>query len=238
MELGIQKSNKLLEGHIDNAGKTVKGWVEVDESPLIKDRDAVVAKTLSGAAKRASEYAREGTKVAVSNVCDASLTGLQRVGNRLGDQRFAENLSPEGKAALHAAGKVGIATVGAAAIVGEAIAETGRSVATKTADVTADVVGHKYGVTAGEVTKNAADTADNLFRTMGNAALLDGKLFAKTVARNVGKEQIDKDVEKAKAAIQSFEKNASKLESNGREIGQNFLETHRIRRKSSRISQR
>jgi hypothetical protein len=211
VELGIHKSNKVLEGHIDSAGRTVKGWVEVDKDPLIKDRDAVVAIAFSDAAKRASEYAREGTKAVVSSLCDASLSGLQRVGNKLGDQRFVENFSPEGKAVIQAVGKIGIATVGAAAIVGEAIVETGRSVASKTVDVTADVVGHKYGITAGEVAKNAVDTAENVFRTMGNTALLDGKLLAKAVARNVGKDQIDRDIEKAKEAIQSFEKNASML---------------------------
>ncbi|KAL3906619.1 MAG: hypothetical protein SGILL_009196 [Bacillariaceae sp.] len=211
LEIGIQQSNKTLERHIDSAGKTVKGWVEVEKNPLISDRDAVVAMTFSNAAKRASEYAREGTKVAVVSICDASLTGLQRVGNTLGDQNFADNLSPEGKEVLKAAGKIGIATVGAAAIVGEAIVGTGRSVASKTADVTADVVGHKYGVTAGEVAKNAADTADNVFRAVGNVALVDGTVLAKTVVKNVGKEQIDRDIEKAKEAIQAFEKNASNL---------------------------
>jgi Senescence-associated protein len=213
VELGIHRSNKLLEGHIDHAGEKVKHWVEVDEKPLIQDRDAVVAMAFSDTAKRASVCAREGTKAAVSTLCDASIAGLHMMGNKLGEKKFTEKLSPEGREILKAAGKIGIATVGAAAIVGEALVETGRGVVSKTADVTAEVVGHKYGATAGEVAKNAADTAENVFRTIGNAALIDGSLFAKSVAKRVGKEQIDKDFEKAKETIQMLEKHAAALAS-------------------------
>ncbi|KAG7359117.1 senescence-associated protein [Nitzschia inconspicua] len=213
VELGIQRSNKVLEGHIDSAGKKMKGWVEVDKDPLLRDRDAVVAMAFSDTAKRASIYAREGAKAAVSSLCDASISGLHMIGDKFGDKVFTDKLSPEGREILKAAGKVGIATIGAAAIVGEALVETSRGVVSKTADVTADVVGHKYGLTAGEVAKNAAETAENVFRTIGSAALLDGSVLAKKVAKNVGKEQIDKDFEKARETIQILEKHAAALTS-------------------------
>jgi hypothetical protein len=207
MEIGIYKSNKVIKGHIDSAGEKVKDWVEVSDNPLLVDRNAVVAMTFSDAAKRASECARQGTKLAVENICDASITGLYMVGNKL-DQA---DLPPEGVGILKAAGKVGMATVGAAALVGEALVGSSRSISNHAAGVVADVVGHKYGVTAGELAKNAADTADNCFRALGNVALIEGNILAKTVAKTVGKEQIEKDVEKAKETIQLLEKNASKM---------------------------
>ena len=213
VELGIQSSNKIIAGHIDNAGQRMKDWVDVEEDPLIVDRDAIVAMAFSDALKRSSEYAREGTKVAVSSLCDASISGLHKVSEKLGDEKFTERLSPEGREVMKAAGKIGVATVGAAAIVGEAIVETGREVVTKTAGVSADVVRHKYGATAGEVAKNAADTAENVFRAMGNAALMDGSIFASTVAKSAGKEQVDKDVAKVKERIQMLESNVSNLAS-------------------------
>lgn len=213
MELGIQRSNRTLEGHIDYAGRRVKDWVEVYEEPLIRDRDAIVAMAFSDTAKRASLHAREGTKAVVTNVFDASISGLHMVGRTLGDKQLTEKLSPEGREILKAAGKVGVATIGAAAIVGEALVETGRGVAAKTADVTADVVGHKYGVAAGNIAKNAAETAENVFRTVSHTALLDGRLFAKSVAKNAGKEQVDQDFEKVKERIQMLEKQAAKMAS-------------------------
>ena len=214
VEIGIQKSNKAIEGHIDNAGKKVKDWVDPDIDPLIRDRDAVVAMAFSDTAKRASEYAREGTKIAISNLRDASLSGLYMVGNKLGEGgQLTDRLSPEGREILKAAGKVGIATVGAAAMVGEAVVETSRGIVKKTAGVTADVVGHKYGMTAGEVAKNAADTAENVFLTVGNLALIEGNVLAKNVAKSVGKDQIDKDIDKVKDTIQSLEKHVSKMAS-------------------------
>mmetsp|Transcript_283 Transcript_283/g.480 ORF Transcript_283/g.480 Transcript_283/m.480 type:complete len:636 (-) Transcript_283:1232-3139(-) len=209
VEIGIHKSNKVIEGQIDNAGKKMKGWVEADANPLITDRDAIVAMAFSDAAKRASVCAREGTKAVLSTFCDASISGLHTVGNKLGERKFVENLSPEGRGILKAAGKVGMATVGAAAIVGEAMVETSRGVVSRTAGVTAEVVGHKYGTTAGKVAKNTAETAENVVRTMTDATLMEGTVLAKFIAKNVGKDQIEKDFEKAKETISLLEKHVS-----------------------------
>jgi hypothetical protein len=213
VEIGIQKSNIVIEGHIDNAGKKVKDWVDPGTDPLIKDRDAVVVMAFSDTARRASEYAREGTKIAISSLRNASISGLYTVGNKLEEGKFTERLSPESREFLKAAGKVGMATVGAAAMVGEAVVETGRCIVKKTAGVTVDVVGHKYGTTAGEVAKNAADTADNVLQTVGNVALLEGAALAKNVTKSIGKDQIDKDIGKVKDTIQLLEEHVSKIAS-------------------------
>lgn len=217
VELGIHKSNRALENKIGEAGKLAKQWVDVDEKPLILDRDAVVAMAFSDAAKKASEYAREGSKAALETLLDASISGLHMVGHRLmgdadgGDSGGAltDSLSRESREILKAAVKVGMATVGAAALVGEAMVDTGRCVASKTACVTAEVVGHKYGETAGEVVKNAGETAGNLARAAGNVALLDAQVLAKHVAKSAGKAQANQDVEEAKQAIQKLEKSVS-----------------------------
>jgi hypothetical protein len=211
VELGIQQSNKMIEGHIDSAGRKVKGWVDVESRPLMADRDAVVAVAFSDSARRMSQYAQESTKHVMRNICDASISGLRSVGSKL-DQgtKFGEQIPPEALEVVKAAGKVGLAAVGATALVGEAIAETGRRLASKTASVTADIVEHKYGRRAGKVAKNMGETAGNVLRTMGNIALLERSVMAKSVAKTVGKDQLEKDVQKVKETIQMLERHLAK----------------------------
>lgn len=215
VEFGIQKSNRVIGGHIDSAGRRVKDWVDVEhDPPPVVDRDAMGAVALSDSARRMSHYAQEGTKYLMGSICEATISGLQSVGNKFDDgNKFGEQIPPETREVLKAAGKVGLAAVGAVALVGEAIVETSRSVASKTAGVTADIVEHKYGTTAGKVAKNMGDTAGNVLRTMGNVALLGGSPLAKAVAKNVGKDQLDKDVEKVKETIRMVERHMTKLAS-------------------------
>ena len=82
--LGHQRQHDLcLLGQLHCPGQAAKQWVDVDDEPLILDRDAVVAMAFSDTAKRASEYAREGTAMAVDSVLDFSMSGLHKVGEHL-----------------------------------------------------------------------------------------------------------------------------------------------------------
>ena len=83
VELGIHQSNKLIERKIESAAKAAKEWVEVDDEPLILDRDAVVAMAFSDTAKRASEYARKGTAMAVDSILDVSISSLHKASEHL-----------------------------------------------------------------------------------------------------------------------------------------------------------
>lgn len=214
VEFGIQQSNRMIEGHIDSAGRRVMDWVEVDTSrrPLmVVDRDAVVAVAFSNSARRLSQYAQEGTKQVMQNIHDASVSGLRSVGNKFEEgTKFGEQMSPEALEVVKAAGKVGLAAIGATAIVGEAIIDTGRRIASKTASVTADIVEHKYGRTAGKVAKDMGATAGNVLRTMANVTFLERSVMAKAVAKTVGKDQLSRDVQKAKETIQMLERHLAK----------------------------
>jgi hypothetical protein len=211
VEFGIQKSNKAIEGRISKAGNKMKNWIDVDDQHRMVDRrDAVIVKAFAGSTKRASEYARKITKLGAQNTIDATLSGLYTIGNKFEEGGLTEKLSPESREIIKAAGRVGMASVGAIVMVSEAVMETGRSVSAKAAEVTVDVVGHKYGQAAGEVAKDAADTYTNVWETMGNVTLIgSGSNLAKTVAGNAGKEQIDADVEKAKKMIVNLERQGS-----------------------------
>jgi hypothetical protein len=243
VEFGIHKSNTIIERKIESAGQAAKQWVDVDDEPLILNRDAVVAMAFSETAKRASEYAREGTSMAIDSILDVSISGLQKVGQHLvgdrngnstdddtdsnrdndrvedhDDEGICVGCSPlnqrERREILRAAGKVGMATVGAAALVSEAVARSSRSVVIKTAGVAADVVGHKYGTTAGDVVKNAGDTAGNLVRVAGHVALLDSSVLAKHVAKTASKAHVDYEAQRAKQRIEEFEKRFASMMSN------------------------
>lgn len=215
VELGIQKSNKVIEGQISDVGKKMKGWIDdgavaCNEQPQqsMSPRDAVVVRAISSSTKRASEFAHQSSNRVAQSTVDTTLSGLYTIGNKVEEStEMAEQLSPESREMIKAAGKIGVASVGAVALVAEAVVETSRSLSSKTAVVTADVVGHKYGSVAGEVARDAADTYTNILKTMGNITLAsNGSKLVKTAAKNVGKNQIDEDVEKAKQIMLKLER--------------------------------
>lgn len=220
VELGIQKSNKALEGQISNAGQKMKGWIDDCNSEdqqkeqnskrlsNASDRDAVVALAISSSTKRASDYARQSSKRVAESTLDTTLSGLQTIGNKVEESTdLIDQLSPEDRERIKTAGKIGIASVGAVALVAEAVIETGRSLSSKALGVTADVVGHKYGSVAGEVAQDAADTYTNVVHTMGNITLAsNGSKLVKTAAKTAGKHQVDEDVEKAKKIMLRLER--------------------------------
>jgi len=221
LELGIQKSNKAIEGQISNAGQKMKAWIDdfnvksehqsEGESRIMlntSDRDAVVVRAMSSSTKRVSEYAKERSNRVAQSTLDTTLSGLYTIGNKVEESTdMIDQLSPETREMIKAAGKIGIASVGAVALVAEAVIETSRSLSSKTVGVTADIVGHKYGSVAGEVARDAAETYTNVLQTMGNITLAsNGSKLVKTAAKNAGKNQIDEDVEKAKQIIQKLER--------------------------------
>jgi len=206
VEFGIQESNKAIEGQISKAGNKMKSWIDAEDRQVV-DRDAVVIRAFSGSTKRASEYARKSTKLAAQSTLDATLSGFYTIGNKFEEGGLTEKLSPEGREIIKAAGKVGMASVGAVVLISEAMVGISRSVSAKAAEVAVDVVSQKYGPVAGEVAQDASDTCTNMLETMGNVTLVgNGSKLAKTAAKNAGKKQIDDDAEKAKKIIMNLER--------------------------------
>ena len=214
LEAGMTESLPILSSRIDSAGEQLKEWVKPDEMPLIVSRDAVVALAYSDALKRASKGAMNSTRMAVSGICDISSMGIDIVSRNLEGGSIGEKLlphHPESREIMKAAGKVGIATIGAAALLGEVVVDTSRALAAKTASVTADVVQHKYGTSAGQVLRDAGDTTGNVIRTVGNVAKLEGKAIAKSVAKSSGKRQVENDISKAADSMRLLEEQAVQL---------------------------
>ena len=137
IEAGIQSSESMLSNQLEAAGDKLKRTVRPQAYPLFMDRDAIVALCWSDAAKRASASAKIGSRKAVMKLRDVSNRGLEAVADQLAKENSAleQKLPPEGSEALRAIGKVGMASLGAAAVVGEALVESSRVVVKKTSVV-------------------------------------------------------------------------------------------------------
>ena len=145
----------------------------------------------------------------MESIREASRYGFQWASTLLEESFVAEYIPPEGREALRAAGKIGLAIVGAGSIVGEALVDTSRSVVERATMVGADMVHHKYGASAGKVASDTGEMAVNLMRTFGNISTLsEGTTLAKNVAQDTAKQQSMLEAEKAKDVLKQFEAQA------------------------------
>ena len=202
----VEKSVPAISRNIETAGTHVKGYIKPDEYPLMMDRDAVVAMVYSDAARRSSVSVLKGTKYAVGCIKEASSKGMQLISSKFEDRDVttydsSDLLSPEGAAVVKAAGRVGMATLGAAAIVGEAVLATSQAVVRKTADVTVDVVRHKYGESAGQVVDDAGEITRNILGTLGNVALLEGSITSSSLSKEISKTHVNSEYTRAKESM-------------------------------------
>ena len=207
IEEGVSRSGNALSGHIENAGLQVKGYIPSNNQPILVDRDAVVAITLADSLKRVSKGAKESTKVAIETFRHGTVRGVRVIATKFEQGGTGDSLPTECCEALRAAGKVGVATIGAAAIVGEALLETSRALIETTASVTADVVHHRYGSSAGKVASDAGETAINIVCTLGNVAVVSGgaTALATTVVKENAKIHAASEAEKGMEALMMME---------------------------------
>jgi hypothetical protein len=142
-------------------------------------------------AKRATGGLLVTIKFAASSIRDASTDRIHHLAQRMEQEQWGQRiiLHEGSRNVLVAVGTVGIASLGAAAIVGEAVVATTASVALKAAEVTASVVRYKYGEHAGQVVEDASQTTGNILRTTSALALLELSVLSKSVAKNTIKVQ-------------------------------------------------
>ncbi|CAB9519861.1 expressed unknown protein [Seminavis robusta] len=186
VEKGFAISTDVLSAGIEASGERLKQVIEPDDRSLFEpnSRAKVISLTYTDAAKRATDSVRITSRQAMTKVQNSSTKGIQNIAER------GPRLIPNSKSrkVVCAAGRFGTAAVGATALVADALLESTGQVAKKTAEVTADVVRHKYGSSAGQVVRNCSDTVGNCLRTCGHVALLHtGKGMTRTVARKTGK---------------------------------------------------
>eukprot|EP00550_Attheya_septentrionalis_P005054 CAMPEP_0198280882 /NCGR_PEP_ID=MMETSP1449-20131203/916_1 /TAXON_ID=420275 /ORGANISM="Attheya septentrionalis, Strain CCMP2084" /LENGTH=427 /DNA_ID=CAMNT_0043976441 /DNA_START=134 /DNA_END=1417 /DNA_ORIENTATION=- len=194
VDKSLMSSVPAMTSSIGVVGAFAKEHVEPMEKPMIMNRsDEVVTLTYSDAAKRATGGMRQTAQTAAVGIRDASTRGVHKLATKFEQEHLGEQLIPDKdwRDAVIATGTVGLATIGVVAVVAESLYETTKAVAQKTVSVTADVVGHKYGESAGKLVNDTGESAGNIVRTIKLVSMLSsGKTFTKSVAKNTGKTNV------------------------------------------------
>lgn len=185
IERGLELSTVVVNAGIEGAGAKLKECLEPDDKSLLDESQTILA--YSEKAKQATDSVRLTSREALVRIHSTSAQGIDSIANKIHDGAPNES----SRKALCAVGKVGAASVGAAALVADSWLESSSEVAKKTAAVTADVVEYKYGSKAGRLIRNASDTAGNIARTLGHVALLHkSRAMTKSLARATGKARV------------------------------------------------
>ena len=192
MEWGLEQSTNVVTTGIEGAGDKLKILLKPEDIPLLEAnlRAKVVALAYTEYAKRATVGARETSHQAITRIKDSSAKGIHNLAIRLQDQKLGQRFIPheQSREIITAAGRVGVAAVGGAAVVADSLVKSTGSVAKTTAAVTADLVHHKYGASAGTVVRNSSDTIGNVFRTVGYVTLMHrSRSMANSVTKQTGK---------------------------------------------------
>ena len=180
----------VMTQHLDTAGQRLKKRLH-PQTPMTT-KTGVVALTYSRAAKRASSGMRETARWTVHGIRDVATRGIQIAANRINEKKWGERIVPhqESREVFVAVGTVGLAGLGAAAIVGEAVFHSTCAVAMKSGEVIADIVGFQYGEAAGQAVQDAAETTGNVLQTVRHVIFLDCRALARGIAKNTGKSHV------------------------------------------------
>jgi hypothetical protein len=218
IKLGLTHSTTLVTTGIDAMGDVVQSCID----PVLREagtnteydpRSTAAALTYTGAARRVTRQARECTQRTTSEVQDASCRAIQMAATQFYRHQVGHAVVPDDsrRHALAAAGKVGLAGLGAVVIVGEAVLESSNAVAQATVDATAGVVEHRYGAAAGQVVRNTSETAVNVFRTVGHVAMVKSRILGKAVVKKSAKTHMENQKPTTKVHAQR-KQNISKVD--------------------------
>lgn len=177
------------------------GHVDGTPSKFLSPRDSLSPSAeawinTTRAVQEASNSTRVTAERAVDKVRDVvRATAQSRQSKRTSfEEAKRKNPSPDKinshEEVLHAVGHVGLAGIGAAAVVTDAMVEATKRLWTESSAVAAEVVEHKYGPTVGQVVRNSTDTVGNVGKTIAcvkTVALIPGKASLATVVKEAGK---------------------------------------------------
>uniref|UniRef100_A0A7S2UEA4 Uncharacterized protein n=1 Tax=Attheya septentrionalis TaxID=420275 RepID=A0A7S2UEA4_9STRA len=127
VDKSLMSSVPAMTSSIGVVGAFAKEHVEPMEKPMIMNRsDEVVTLTYSDAAKRATGGMRQTAQTAAVGIRDASTRGVHKLATKFEQEHLGEQLIPDKdwRDAVIATGTVGLATIGAVAVVAESLYET------------------------------------------------------------------------------------------------------------------
>lgn len=141
-------------------------------------------------ARKSTETVKEWTLNASHGVKNAATHGIMNLANQWEEHKIGEKIIPSEKhrVLVSNVGKVGLAGLGATAVVTEAIIVGTLKAAEKGVEVTANAVREKCGEEAGQVVEDTGKTITNVFQTVRLASTtLTVNGITRSVARNTAK---------------------------------------------------
>lgn len=160
----------------------------VQKNPIHDDK-LNKAVSLSSTSVEVTDILRRGVRTAAFNIRDFGTRKVNDMSSQWKENELGKQIVPDEEVRLiaAAAGKVGISTLGAAAILVETLFDASSSIAKTSVRVASDVTTHAHGEEAGKVVENAGIVAGNIIRVATHVAALEPIAMSKWVARNTGK---------------------------------------------------
>lgn len=174
---GIEKIGETIITNSESRTKYPKTEEELKrvEESIALSRDAV---EFSGSVKETVRTVTTGIReFSVSKINDAKKVWNE---HEVGKQIIPDDDMRQVAASM---GKVGVATLGAAGLLIEAVMESARDIGKTTVKVASDVTTHKHGEEVGEVVNNVGIATGNVLRTVTHVA----SARIEAVARNTAK---------------------------------------------------
>mmetsp|Transcript_23847 Transcript_23847/g.68493 ORF Transcript_23847/g.68493 Transcript_23847/m.68493 type:complete len:454 (+) Transcript_23847:156-1517(+) len=178
---------------IDQAGNLVKKTIPPAPEPIIDRRTAAVTLTCTDAVRRSTHGIRSGTQVVSTRVRSGATSVAKIVGDCIAEEANSPDKEEtkeqtEKRELLAAAGALSMATVGAVALVGESIIESGKAVVYQTSNVTADIVRHRHGDDAGQIVSDVFESTGNVLSITRTS--FQATHISKAATKNIAKMHI------------------------------------------------
>ena len=176
IEQGLEMSTNCVTAGIERGGEKLKNVLVPEEVPVLSTnpRAKVLSLTYTDAAKRATDNVREGSRHAMLQIQAVSAKGIQTVTHTFNEKGVGERLVPDerNRTVMSAVGKVGMASIGAAALLADSLVVSTGQMTKTTAAVAAGLIEHKYGASAGQLARNSNDTIGNVLKSAAQVTLL------------------------------------------------------------------
>jgi Senescence-associated protein len=173
---------------------------------LLEDRkNQIVYETYSDAALRATTAAHSAVSRALTATKDASRLGITKAAQACEKQGLGEKLVADAdhRTVLAAVANIGLASLGAVAVVGDACIESSSRVVRTAGAVTANVVEHKYGPSAGKVVRDGGAVALNVWKTLALVKFVAPHVLTKILAKETGKQHLRRKQKEADCTVKS-----------------------------------
>lgn len=176
------ESFNRLEGENENEDSTSGSTVD-------KDVDVKDLVNLTDASVQTTDSIRRGAETAAFGVRDFSTRKIHDASEAWKEMELGRHIIPDDdvRETVVATGKVGMATLGAAALLTESIFNTTKAIAQTSVDVASQVANHKYGEDAGKLVKNTGVTSGNVLRTITHVGMLEAQVLTKVIVKNTAK---------------------------------------------------